>query len=243
MKRMGIFIALLLAVLLTNSSCDALNSFSKNNVNYEKILGLELYNFGNSMIVYSGGNNHYDLIFSNDGNYTKKRWSDKNTVTGTWVVSGNELYMSEKNGPTYTITANPEGIIKDGMAVYVNGESGIVAGLFNEMHGTGSGVLDMGYTSEIGKYRVELTGDKGVLVLNFNDNKLNITGFLGELNYEWYFDGGDVVFKMANATDSTPIISKVDEMWWIERIPVNLYFVSDASYVGYMVSNIDYLGE
>ena len=38
-------------------------------------------------------------------------------------------------------------------------------------------------------------------------------------------------------------ISKKDELWWIEGTPINLYFLSDASYVGYMVTNIDYLGE
>ncbi len=218
-------------------------------IKYEKILGLALTSFGNSMIVYSGGTNTYDLVFVNDGTYTKKRWSDKVTVSGTWNVSGNDITMNETNGPVYTLTANAEGIVKDGMAVYINGESGNIAGLFNELIGTGSGVLDMAYTDAIGRYKVELLGDVASIVLTLNDTKLNINRkllsgtLLEDNNYEWYWDLSDIIFTKTGTSGTPQDISKVDETWWVEGTPINLYFISDASYVGYMVTNIDYLGE
>jgi len=253
MKNLLVFVLVVSFIFV--SGCDVVNNDSENSIKYEKILGLELYNFGNSMIIYSGGYNTYDLVFSNDGSYTKKPWSgnpdssDKSVVSGTWNASGNELWMSETNGPTYTITANAEGIIKDGMSTYINGESGGVVGLFNELTGTGSGVLDMCYTDAIGKYKVELLGDVGTLVFNFNNADVNINGqllnggFLEDDEYEWTCNGSDVFLTKTGATGPAQDISKIDEMWWVEGSPINLYFISDASYVGYMVANIDFLGE
>ncbi len=246
MKK-AIFIAAVLCIGLS-VGCKKETS-SGNDVKYEKILGLELYKFGNTMIVYTGGSNTYDLTFTDDGTYTKKKWSDKSTVNGTWVKSSTEITMNEKNGPTYTLTANPEGIVKDGMSVYINGEAGSISGLFNEMIGTGSGVLDMCYTDQLGRYKVELLGDVASITININNGQLNINrnllsgGFLEDNDYSWTCNGIDVIITKIGTSGEPQDISKIDDKWWIEGIPINLFFISDNSYVGYMVTNIDYLGE
>ncbi|PKP33827.1 MAG: hypothetical protein CVU00_09675 [Bacteroidetes bacterium HGW-Bacteroidetes-17] len=244
-----VLIIAIVVVVGLSIGCKKDKSGINGNVKYEKILGLELTRFGNSMIVYSGGSNTYDLIFSNNRTYTKKKWSDRSTVSGTWSISGNELRMDETGGTGYTLTANAEGIVKDGMSVFINNESGIIVGLFNEMIGTGSGVLDMGYTNAIGKYRVDLLGDIATIVLTFNNGEVNIKrvllsgGIIEDNNYNWTFNGYDVLFTKIGTNGAAQDISKINEQWWIEGSPINLYFISDASYVGYMVSNIDYLGE
>ncbi len=218
-------------------------------VKYEKIQGLALLDFGNTMIVYSGGVNSYDLVFSDDGTYTKKKWSDKSIVSGTWTAAGNDLLMDETDGPNYTLTADAEGIVRDGMSVYINEESGSISGLFNELVGTGSGVLDVCFTDAIGKYKVELLGDVATVVLTFNDGNVNIKrnllngGFLEDNEYEWTCNGIDFLLTMVGSSDVDQDITKIDEKWWVEGIPINLYFLSDESYVGYMVVNIDYIGE
>lgn len=217
---------------------------------YEKIRGLEISKFGNTLIVYYGGSNTYDLTFKKDGTYTKKKWSDKSKVSGTWNASGNEITMSETNGPTYTLAANPEGIVKDGMATYINGEAGGISGLFNEMVGTGSGVVDMCWLSATGKYKVELLGDVGTIVLNFHDaNQVNINrqtssgAFIEDNEYEYTGCSGNVLFTKIGTTGTPQDITKIQETWWVEGTPINLFFISDNSYVGYMVTNIDYLGK
>lgn len=252
LKASGYFLLICIFVLglvMVIGSGGGDDESSENAVIYEKVQGLALTGFGNSMLVYSGGSNTYDLVFSKEGTYTKKRWSDKSKVSGTWVVSGNDITMTEEEGSVYTLTANTEGIVKDGMSVYVNGESGSIAGVFNEISGTGTGVLDMCYTDNIGRYKVELQGDTASIVMTFNDDSLTLErdllagGNIENSEYDWTCDDSDVILTKTGSTGTAQDISHIEELWWVEGSPVNLYFLSDSSYVGYMVTNIDYLGE
>ena len=263
MRRL--FITLLPLMLLLFSGCDITTNTNEDSsklsidddITYEELLSLPTNKVSTAIIDYTYNDGqkqrNFDIHLRSNGEYVQREQGGTDDghaiyTYGKWSIGVALLSIQPDEGKPFNITGGTDYALHVGGQFEIDGHMATIRQLFREIEGTGSGILHLCYTDQIGEYKVELVGDVSTITMNFNNSEVSIKRvgldgtFIDELDYRWYCNGSEIIFEKTGG-EGTQDLAKVRDKWWSENNPVNVYFNSVSSYVGYMVKNIDYVGK